>query len=83
MFELGQSILNQINSLAMMALIVTVVVTIIFASAVAKDAGRLSKRHHSTWLTSGIVWAFATLVGGVWVVAVYWLVHYSSLSKGR
>ena len=83
MFDFAQSVFNEMNSLALMMLVVKAMVNIAFASAVARDAGKLAKRQHPTWLTSGVTWAFATLVGGVWVVAIYWLVHYSSLAKVR
>lgn len=51
-----------------------------FAFAVLADSG-LMWRHfrRNTFLVGGAVWALATLLGGVFVVAVYWLVHHSTL----
>lgn len=70
-----------LSSLSSVMLIVNVLLHVIFASAVAKDAGRLSQLKISTWLVSGLVWAFATLLGGVWVAVVYWLMHHSTLTR--
>lgn len=80
-FNLTQSIMNEAQSINMMIVALTAIIHIVFASAVAKDAGQLHKRNQTTILVSGIVWAFATLVGGVFVAVGYWFVHYSSLMR--
>jgi hypothetical protein len=54
---------------------------IIFAGAVAKDAGRLAKENIPVCLVSGITWAFATLIGGVFTAAIYWFIHRSHLGR--
>lgn len=56
-------------------------VNIFFASAVAKDAGELNKRHRKTILVSAIVWVLATLVGGIFVAAIYWFMHHWPRNK--
>ncbi|MBY0545394.1 MAG: hypothetical protein K2Q14_07605 [Gammaproteobacteria bacterium] len=72
---------NSMQTLQFVVLIITALLHIIFAGAIAKDTGRLAKQGIPTFLVSGITWAFATLVGGLWVVAIYWLVHRSSLTR--
>jgi len=62
-------------------LLVNVVLHIIFAGAVAKDAGALHKRGQKTLLVSGHTWAFAALVGGVVTAAIYWFMHHSTFTR--
>ena len=52
-----------------------VVVNLLFAGAVAKDSGKRYQKGGDTCLVHGIVWAFATLIGGVFVACAYWLLH--------
>ncbi|VAW94037.1 hypothetical protein MNBD_GAMMA22-2116 [hydrothermal vent metagenome] len=47
-----------------------------FAAAVAKDAGRLHQSRGSTILVGPVMWSFATIIGGVWVAAVFWVLHH-------
>lgn len=61
--------------------IITIFINLFFAGAVAKDSGRLSVLGQPTILVNGITWSFATLCGGVYVAAVYWLLHHSSLTR--
>jgi len=62
-------------------LILTGLLHLMFAGAVAKDSGRLAKEKIPTCLVSGITWAFATLIGGVFTAAIYWLMHHSSFAR--
>lgn len=62
-------------------LVISALLHIIFAGAIARDAGRLDKQGIATFLVSGVTWAFATLVGGIPVVAIYWLIHRSSFAR--
>lgn len=60
--------------------LVTGIVHIAFAFAVWVDSGQMTVRQNrSTFLVGGGLWALATLIGGIMVVAVYWLVHHSTL----
>lgn len=60
---------------------VNIILHFFFAAAIARDAGNLHKRGLPTQLVSGFVWAFATLLGGVWTALIYWLMHHSSLAR--
>ncbi|MCD6056376.1 MAG: hypothetical protein K0R12_1338 [Gammaproteobacteria bacterium] len=71
-----QSYQTQLAAISQLMLVTNAIVHIIFAGAVAKDAGRLHKLNQPTWLVSGVTWAFATLAGGVFVAGVYWFIHH-------
>ena len=58
-----------------------VIINMFFAAAVAKDAGQFVKRGAGTSLVSGVTWAFATLIGGVFIAAIYWFIHHSTLTR--
>lgn len=72
----GQEIGSAIESWQIIMLLTNGLVHLVFAGAVARDSGQLLKRGIPTQLVSGIIWAFATLIGGVFVAAIYWLLHH-------
>lgn len=74
---------NQINSFYYLVMLINGILHIIFAGAVAKDAGRLQKMGQATLLVSAHTWAFATLIGGVFTGVVYWLMHHSTLTRSH
>ena len=55
------------------------IVHIVFAFAVATDGNRLRSFGVGTFFVGPGMWAFATLMGGVYVAVAYWLIHHSSL----
>lgn len=71
----------QIKNLELLLLMINVLVHVFFAGAVAKDAGLINQLGRRTALVSAHVWAFATLLGGVMVAAVYWFIHHSTLTN--
>ncbi len=54
---------------------------LLFAGAVARDCGELTKRGIKPILVSPATWAFTALIGGVWVGGLYWLLHHSTLTR--
>lgn len=75
-FNLLQNFADEIQSISAMILLINAIIHIIFAGAVAKDAGQFSKRGEHTKLVSPMTWAFATLVGGVFIAIGYWFMHH-------
>jgi hypothetical protein len=60
--------------------ILTAVVHLCFAAAVFNDAETLLLHaQRKTVLVGCGLWALATLLGGVFVAAIYWLLHHSSI----
>ncbi len=55
------------------------IVHIAFAAGVGADANRFRAKQLSTFLVGPGMWAFATLIGGVWIALAYWIIHHSNL----
>ena len=61
--------------------VATAIVHLAFAFGVFKDSQELyGDLETETWLVPGAMWAFATLVGGIFVAAIYWFIHRSTLN---
>lgn len=80
-FNIVQSLTGEVQSIQLMIIVINALIHIVFAGAVAKDAGNLSKRSIHTHLVSGVTWAFATLIGGPIVAGIYWFMHH--IKSGR
>lgn len=74
---------DQYNAIQALLLFINVIVHILFAGAVAKNAGQLNKQGRPTVLVSGLTWAFATLGGGVIIAVIYWILHHASFMKPK
>ena len=64
--------------------ILTTVVNVLFAFAVFKDATKVN--HHPNGkpvLVDGITWTISTLLGGVFVASIYWVIHHSTLNPNK
>ena len=61
--------------------VVTAVVHIGFATAISADAGRLQRDEGGPLIVGQFLWTLATLLGGVFVAGLYWVVHHSALSR--
>ena len=71
-----QSYSAQVEHIQLLIMVINALVHIIFAGAVARDAGSLYKIGRKPVLVSAHIWAFATLIGGVFIAAIYWFMHY-------
>ncbi len=79
--ELAQQYGNQIQTLYYSLLLINAILHVIFAGAVARDAGNLYKLGQRPALVSAASWAFATLIGGIITAAIYWFIHHSTLTR--
>lgn len=79
--QLFQQFSVQIQTLSYLLFIINILLHVIFSGAVAKDGGRLQRLGHKTALVSPYTWAFATLLGGVFIAAIYWFIHHSTLTR--
>lgn len=71
---------NLVSLWAVIAGLATVIIHLAFAWAVFGDADLLwQSERRKTFLVGGLVWALATLLGGVFVAGVYWIIHHSTL----
>ncbi len=70
------SAFEQINQVTLVMTVINAMVHIVFAAAVAKDAGKLMNQGQTIRMVSGMSWAFATLAGGVWIACAYWAMHH-------
>lgn len=61
-------------------LVLTVIVHIVFGYGVYVDALRLRKGGGRLFFVNSRIWFFATLIGGVFVAGVYWVLHHSRLN---
>ena len=81
MIELFQNMSGPVASVTYLIAMLNIIIHLLFAGAVARDAGRLQEIHQTPVLVSGLTWAFDTLVGGVFVAAAYWVIHHSKLTR--
>ena len=79
--ELAQQYSNQIQNFYYLLILVNAILHVIFAGAVARDAGNLYNLGHRPALVSAASWAFATLIGGIITAAIYWFIHHSTLTR--
>ena len=79
--ELAPHFTNQLQTLYYLLLFINAIIHLIFAGGVARDAGQQNKLGQRTALVSGATWAFATLIGGVIIAAIYWFIHHSTLTR--
>ncbi|MCX7117957.1 MAG: hypothetical protein NTW94_08695 [Legionellales bacterium] len=78
--DLLQQYNHQLQSFYVMFLVINAILHVIFAGAVARDAGHLYQRGQRPALVSAATWAFATLIGGVFTATIYWFIHHSTLT---
>lgn len=81
MLEFMQQYSNQIQTFQYLLILINLILHVLFAGAVARDAGSLYKLGQRPALVSAATWAFAVLLGGVIIAAVYWFIHHSTLTR--
>ncbi len=79
--ELAKLYGDQIQTGYYLLLLINGFLHLIFAGAVARDAGQLYKLGQRPVLVSAATWAFATLIGGVITATIYWFIHHSTLTR--
>ena len=79
--ELAQQYGNQIQTFYYLLWLIHAILNVIFAGAVARDAGGLYKLGQRPALVSAATWAFATLIGGIITAAIYWFIHHSTSTR--
>ncbi len=79
--DLIQQLHGQIETFQYLLLLISLILHLLFAGGVARDAGHLYKLGQQPALVSAGTWAFATLIGGVITAAIYWFIHHSTLTR--
>ncbi len=79
--ELAKQYSTQIQTFYYLFMLINVILHVVFAGAVARDAGALYKLGQRPALVSAPTWAFATLIGGVITATIYWFIHHSTLTR--
>lgn len=88
MFSISESLsdpiyLTQNITISLVPLVMAIIALIIhvaFAVAIFKDASGRRTNGRVVWFVHPIIWAGATLLGSVFVAAVYWAIHYSTFA---
>lgn len=79
--EVIKQLSNQIQNFFYLIMLINGILHLIFAGAVAQDAGAMNRMSRKPVLVSGATWAFATLIGGVFTATIYWILHHSTLTR--
>lgn len=79
--ELAQQFAAQIQTFFYLIMLINGILHVVFAGAVAHDAGNLNRLGQKPVLVSAPTWAFATLIGGVFTATIYWILHHSTLTR--
>ena len=81
MNDIINQLLENVAGFHALILLLTVLVHVFFALGLAKDIGHLRQAAVEPRFVPGSVWVFAVLLGGVWLVLIYWLIHHSTLGR--
>jgi hypothetical protein len=81
MFDYFGMVSQSVSSIHSIMFLLTIVLHVIFANGVAKDVGMLNKRNLPTLIIPGYAWVLATLIGGIFTLGIYWLIHHSNFAK--
>ena len=81
MIDISSTLEPTISHIQLLIMVIAAVLHVLFASGVARDVGNLHRLGIKPLFLSGSTWVMATLIGGILVLAIYWLMHHSSLAK--
>ena len=79
--QLNLLIVATATFLGIVAGIVLLLVNILFAVGVMRDADRIREKGGDVVFVGPGSWAFGVLIGSFLVVALYWLTHHSTLRR--
>lgn len=71
-----------VGLLAMVFSLLHVAVVIGCAMAIAESNRRIEAQGRKPEMLSSLMWVLAALVGGIVTIAIYWAIHFSTLSRG-
>ncbi len=63
--------------------VVTIIIHVVFAIAVYRDAASLNTRGTGTVFVGPAIWCLTVLFGGVFLAAIYWVIHHSSFRRSE
>ena len=69
-----------ISGIAICSVVIIIVVHISFAVAIFRDATNLPA-HRKPIFVGPTIWLLATLIGGIFVATIYWMMHHSRLNQ--
>ncbi len=69
------------GSLSLLHLLLTAFIHLMFASGVARDVHVLRSQSLEPCLVPGPAWVLATILGGVVVAGIYWVLHHFPTGK--
>jgi hypothetical protein len=81
---MNSDMLRELTNLILSSMILLIpgfIVNLLFAIAVHRDAKSQQQKGLNLNLVGPVVWAFATLLGGVIVAGIYWVMHHSRLKQ--
>lgn len=68
--------------IAVVSLLVTIALHLLIAMVVYTDANRVDTRQFELQISPAL-WTLAALIGGVTVLALYWVMYHSTLRRDR
>ena len=69
-----------IGGVAICSVVIVIVVHISFSVAIFRDATSLSSPRRPIFV-GPTIWFLGTLLGGIFVATIYWVMHHSSLNQ--
>ncbi|MBK2125347.1 hypothetical protein [Fangia hongkongensis] len=80
---INNSLSGLYTNISILMSVLVVIVHLLCAMAVSKDLSHFVKRNITPQLMPSFAWIIVTLVSGIWGLLIYWLMHHSSLARGK